>query len=210
MSSAARQTPPRPAVCRAVSYQDVLDAGSNKVVEIIAGTLHAHPRPAMSHALAGSGLGVTIGSPFHYGNGGPGGWWILDEPELHLGKDIVVPDLAGWRRERMPTYPNTAYCTIPPDWACEVLSPSTRQIDLGPKREIYAREGVCCLWFVDPDARTLEAFRLHKGQWLLIASLSEADAVSIPPFDAISFDLSGLWVPDPKSAPSPEAGDIER
>jgi len=99
----------------------------------------------------------------------------------------------------MPNYPDTAYCTIAPDWVCEVVSPSTRQIDLGPKRDIYAREGVGYLWFLDPDARTLEAFELEEGQWLPITSLSDDDAVSVPPFDAIGFDLAGLWIPAPDS-----------
>ena len=101
--------------------------------------------------------------PFDYGRDGPGGWWIVDEPELHVGDDVLVPDLAGWRRETMPDYPDAPFFAIAPDWACEVLSPATRQVDLGPKRAIYAREGVGHLWLVDPDARTLEAFRLNEG-----------------------------------------------
>ncbi len=115
------------------------------------------------------------------------------EPELHLGEDIVVPDLAGWRHETMPEYPDAAYCTIAPDWVCEVLSPSTRQLDLNEKRSFYAREGVGHLWFVDPDARTLEAFELREGQWLLLATLVDDALVSLPPFDAITFPLDALW-----------------
>ena len=195
-------TPARKTLPRTAGYQDVLDADPRKVAEIIAGTLYTHPRPAPPHALASSGLGMNVGPPFHYGNGGPGGWWIVDEPELHVRhggtEEVVVPDLAGWRRERMAHLPASAYFTIAPDWVCEVLSPSTRQLDLGPKRGIYAREGVGYLWFVDPDARTLEAFKLRDGQWCLIASLSGDDAVSVPPFEAISFDLSGLWIPEPE------------
>ena len=148
---------------RQATYQDVLDAPPNKVAEVIAGTLHTHPRPAMRHARASSGIGAKIAPPFDFGDGGPGGWWIIFEPELHLGEDIVVPDLAGWRRETMPEYPDAAYCTIVPDWVCEVLSPSTRRLDLNEKRALYAREGVGHLWFVDPDARTLEAFALREG-----------------------------------------------
>ncbi len=175
------------------TYQDVLDAPAHKVAEIIAGTLHTHPRPAMRHAWASSRLGRRIGSPYDDDVDGPGGWWIIDEPELHLGEDILVPDLAGWRRETMSVYPDTAYCTVAPDWACEVLSPSTRQIDMTAKRDIYAREGVSHLWFVDPDARTLEAFELRDGQWLLTASLADNALVSVAPFDAISFPLGALW-----------------
>ena len=123
----------------------------------------------------------------------PAAWWIIFEPELHLGEDIVVPDLAGWRRETMPEYPDAAYFTIAPDWACEVLSPSTRRLDLSEKRALNAREGVRHLWFVDPDSRTLEAFELQGGQWLLLSTLAGDVPVSLPPFDAITFPLDALW-----------------
>ncbi len=187
--AAASATPlPEP-----VTYQDVLDAPPHKVAEIIDGTLHVNPRPAPRHAWASSGIGARVGTPYNYGDGGPGGWWIIDEPELHLGEDILVPDLAGWRRERMPDYPETAYFAVAPDWVCEVLSPSTRAMDQGKKRDIYAREGVAYLWFVDPDARTLEAFELRESQWVLLKTLTENDPVSLPPFDAISFSLGDLW-----------------
>ncbi len=178
---------------RRATYQDVLDAPPHMVAEVISGTLHTHPRPAMRHARASSGIGAKIAPPFDFGDGGPGGWWIIDEPELHLGEDIVVPDLAGWRRETMPEYPDAAYCTIAPDWVCEVLSPSTRRLDQIEKRDLYAREGVGHLWFVDPDARTLEAFALREGQWLLLAMLADDAPVSLPPFDAIAFPLDALW-----------------
>lgn len=186
-TKAAAQAVPR------ATYQDVLDAPPHKVAEIVDGTLHLHPRPASKHARASSVLGGSIGTPYDYGRSGPGGWWIIFEPELHLGEDILVPDLAGWRRERMPEYPDVTYFTLAPDWICEVLSPSTRAVDQGLKRAIYAREGVTWLWFVDPDVRTLEAFQLHDGQWLLLETLTENDAVSLPPFEAISFSLGDLW-----------------
>ena len=175
------------------TYQDVLDAPAHRVAEIVDGTLYTHPRPAMPHALASSYLGDELVSPFGKGRGGPGGWWIIDEPELHLGEDILVPDLAGWRRERMPEYPETAYVTLAPDWVCEVLSASTRRLDLHGKRPVYAREGVPYLWLVDPADRTLEAFELHDGQWLLIASAKDDEPISIRPFDAITFSLGDLW-----------------
>ena len=175
------------------TYQDVLDAPEHRVAEIIDGTLHTHPRPAMPHALASSRLGGELTGPFDRGRGGPGGWWIIDEPELHLGEEIVVPNLAGWRRERMPDYPDTAYVTLAPDWVCEVLSASTRRHDLHEKRPVYAREGVGHLWLIDPADRTFEAFELHEGQWLLIASAKDDDPVSIRPFDAITFSLGDLW-----------------
>ncbi len=174
-------------------YRDVLNAPAHMVAEVIDGALHTHPRPAPRHARAGSSLGVKIGGPFDYDSVGPGGWWIIDEPELHLCDDVLVPDLAGWRRERMPDYPDTAWFAIAPDWVCEVLSPGTRKTDLHEKRPIYAREGVSWLWFVDPLASGLEAFELRDGQWLLIASLKDDDPVSVPPFEAITFSLADLW-----------------
>ena len=175
------------------TYQDVLDAPAHQVAEIVDGTLHTHPRPAPPHTLASSALGSDLGNPFQFGRGGPGGWWILDEPELHLGEDILVPDLAGWRRDRMAELPDTPYFTLAPDWACEVLSPSTRRLDLQGKRPIYAREGVGHLWLVDPKDRTLEAFELREGQWALIATAKDDEPVSIHPFDAITFSLGDLW-----------------
>ena len=178
---------------RRATYQDVLDAPAHKVAEIINGTLHTHPRPAAPHARASSLLGFELIGPFDRGRGGPGGWWIIDEPELHLGEDILVPDLAGWRRERMPDYPDTAFFTLAPDWACEVLSPSTRRFDLQEKRPVYAREGVAHLWLIDPTDRTLEAFERHNGAWLLIATAKDDEPVSVRPFDAVTFNLGDLW-----------------
>ena len=182
-----QQQPPR------ATYQDVLDAPAHLVAEIIDGTLYTHPRPAMPHARATWVLGGKIGDPFDYGHRGPGGWWLSSEPELHLDDEIVVPDLAGWRRERMPDYPGTAYVTLAPDWVCEVHSPSTRKVDLQEKRPLYAQAGVRHLWLVDPADRTLEAFELRDGEWVPIATAKNDDPVSIRPFDAITFSLGDLW-----------------
>ena len=184
-------------VRRMATYQDVLDAPPNKIAEVIDGMFHLQPRPAAPLAQASSGLGMKVGPPFQFGDGGPGGWWIIDEPELHLGEDILVPDLTGWRRETMPVFPAGAYFDIAPDWVCEVLSPSTRTVDLGGKRDIYAREEVGHLWFIDPEAKTLEAFELRESKWVLLATLTEDAPVSLPPFDAIAFPLNALW---PKTA----------
>ncbi len=191
MSAAARK-PESPHTPRA-TYQDVLDAPAHRVAEVVGGALYTHPRPAPVHAVASSRLGIDLGGPFDRGRGGPGGWWIIYEPELHLGEDILVPDLAGWRRERMADLPGTAYFTLAPDWACEVLSPSTRRLDLHGKRPAYAREGVGFLWLVDPTDRTLEAFELRDGEWVLIASAKDDEPISIRPFDAITFSLGDLW-----------------
>ena len=178
---------------RRATYQDVLDAPPHRVAEIVDGVLHTSPRPAMPHALATSSLGNDLSNPFQFGRGGPGGWWIIDEPELHFGEDILVPDLAGWRRERMPDFPDAAYCTLAPDWACEMLSPSTRRLDLLGKRPVYARESVGHMWIVDPADRTLEAFELRDGQWVLIATAKDDDPVQIRPFEAVTFSLGDLW-----------------
>jgi Uma2 family endonuclease len=163
------------------------------VAEVVDGVLYTNPRPAAPHALASSLLGSQLIVPFHLGRGGPGGWWIIVEPELHLGDDILVPDLAGWCRGRMQRYPESAYFTLVPDWVCEILSPSTRKLDLEAKRPLYAREGVRYLWLVDPAERTLEAFELTAGEWSRIATVADDAVVRIPPFQAASFSLADLW-----------------
>ncbi len=178
---------------RRATYQDVLDAPPHRVAEIVDGVLYTSPRPAMPHALATSSLGNDLSNPFQFGRGGPGGWWIIFEPELHFGEDILAPDLAGWRRERMADFPDGAYSTLASDWVCEVLSPSTRRLDLLGKRPIYAREGVAHMWVVDPKDRTLEAFELRDEQWVLIATAKDDDPVQIRPFEAVTFNLGDLW-----------------
>jgi Uma2 family endonuclease len=175
------------------TYDDVLNAPENKVAEILDGELFLSPRPAFRHTVASSCLGSALGDPFGRGRGGPGGWWILDEPELHLGDHVVVPDLAGWRRERMPTGPEEAYFTLAPDWVCEVLSPSTERIDRGRKLHIYAEAGVPHLWLVNPVERTLEVMRLRDGAWTILAVHSDSDVVRAEPFEAIELELSILW-----------------
>ena len=179
------------------TYQDVLDAPPNMVAEIVDGSLSLQPRPAPRHSYASSSIGDEIVGPFQKGRGGPGGWTILDEPELHLGPQVLVPDLAGWRRARMPTLPDTAYFEVAPDWVCEVLSPSTRTHDQIAKRRIYAEQGVAFLWFVDPDARTLEAFRLSPEGWVLTGMVEADETVALPPFEAVPFGLGALWPPEP-------------
>ena len=124
------------------TYEDLFDLPDHLVGEIIHGQLITHPRPTPKHAVASSAIGDELVSPFQKGRGGPGGWWILDEPELHLGPQILVPDLAGWRRERLPTMPDSAYFTLPPDWVCEVLSPGTARVDRADKMPIYAAQGI--------------------------------------------------------------------
>lgn len=175
------------------TYEDLFDLPENLVGEIIHGQLIAHPRPAPQHVVASSAIGGELVGPFQKGRGGPGGWWILDEPELHLGPHILVPDLAGWRREHLPAMPDTAYFTLPPDWICEVLSPGTARTDRADKMPIYAEYGVLFLWLIDPALQTLEAFVLRDGHWLLERVYQEDDEVRAIPFDAIAFRLADLW-----------------
>jgi Uma2 family endonuclease len=175
------------------TYQDVLDAPEHMVAELIKGALHLQPRPASPHARAASMLTVEVGGPFDRGRGGPGGWWIVAEPEVHLGEDVLVPDLAGWRRERMPAYPAVPYFVMAPDWICEVLSPGARRIDLTEKRPIYGTAGVGHLWFVDPIDRTLEVFAWRDGAWSLVTALRDDAEVKAAPFEAVGFPLSALW-----------------
>ena len=167
----------------------------NLTGEIINGQLYAQPRPAGPHAQAGSGLGMDIGSAYQRGRGGPGGWWILDEPEIHFIRDteVVVPDLAGWRRERMPHLPRDHRFEVTPDWVCEILSPSTAKTDRVVKMPVYARYGVPYLWLVDPLAHTLEAFALCDGRWTIIGLFQDQDNVTVEPFTAIALELGGLW-----------------
>ena len=174
------------------TYEDLLKVPNEKVAEIVDGELYVSPRPAAPHALAASVLGVDLGGPFHHGRGGPGGWWIVDEPELHVGEDIVVPDLAGWKRQRMPEFPKTAFFTLAPDWLCEILSPSTERLDRARKLGVYARESVANAWLVNPEARTLEVYRRSEDRWLLPATHASDALVRAEPFDAIELDLLPL------------------
>lgn len=178
---------------RRATYQDILDLPEGVVGELIRGALHTQPRPHVSHMRASSVLGVRLGAHFDQGDGDPGDWVILDETELHFGEDVLVPELAGWRRERFPQAANDTFLTVAPDWVCEILSPSTAQKDRALKAEIYAREGVAHLWFVDPDAKTLEAYRLTGGKWLQIQVFKNDDLVVAEPFDALPFKLDALW-----------------
>ena len=184
------------------TYQDVLDAPEHKVAEIIAGELHLSPGPGAPHTAVASAIGYELGPPFNNGRGGPGGWIILDEPELHLGEDILVPDLAGWRRERMPFVPDQPFFTLPPDWICEVLSKSTERRDRLDKLPIYARAGVGHAWLVNPFARCIEVFRRSGAQWVTAGGYTGPARARIEPFDAIEIDLANLWqhLPPPTRA----------
>jgi len=181
------------ALARRATYDDLAKLPDRVVGEILDGELHVSPRPAVLHSLASSTLGSELVAPFQRGRGGPGGWWILDEPELHLGEDVVVPDLAGWRRERLPQLPVSPSLSLAPDWVCEILSPATERIDRVHKLPIYAREGVGHAWLINPEARTLEVYRRSGDAWLLVTSHEEDDVVRAEPFDAVALELKALW-----------------
>ena len=178
---------------REATYADLEAVPPHLVAEILNGRLVTHPRPAPRHAVTAASLTDELVSPFQKGRGGPGGWIFMTEPELHFGRDVAVPELAGWRRERMSALPETAYIETPPDWLCEVLSPSTETYDRGDKREIYARAGVKHLWLADPRVEILEVFELTGGRWLLMGTYDGDAAVRAVPFDAIEFALGQLW-----------------
>ena len=181
---------------RHATYADLCEVPDHMVAEIIDGELFATPRPALPHTLAASAISVEIGGAFGRPPGGasaPGGWWILVEPELHLAEDVLVPDLAGWRRERLPRIPNAPALALPPDWVCEVVSPRTGAIDRGRKMRVYAREGVGHLWLVDPAPRTLEVYRLEGGRWVVAAMHGGSEAVRAEPFQAVELDLRRWW-----------------
>ncbi|MDC0676327.1 Uma2 family endonuclease [Sorangium atrum] len=168
------------------------------VAEILDGELHTFPRPARPHTRTASRLGRRLG-PFDDDPGEPGGWVILDEPELHLGPrpDKVVPDLAGWRRERMPDALGPedapAHYNVAPDWVCEVISPRTERVDRGKKMRIYRREGVRHAWLINPVAQTLEVYRLDDGPWSLLDTYEGDEIVRPEPFEAVELPLASLW-----------------
>jgi Uma2 family endonuclease len=186
MSQRAPAKPP-------ATYEDLLRVPDHLVAEILDGELFATPRPATPHAHTTARLTAALGGPFDTGRGGPGGWIILFEPEIHLHDDVVVPDLAGWRRERLPSLPDAPFLTLAPDWVCETLSPSTERMDRIQKLRIYSREGVKHVWLVNPRLRTLEVLRLDGGRWTVAATHGDDERVTVEPFEAVPLELSQIW-----------------
>lgn len=182
---------------RRATYEDLCKVPEYKVAEIIDGELIVSPRPASPHARAASAIGSDLFGAFDGPPGstrGPGGWWILFEPELHFGADVIVPDLAGWRRERMPVLRDVAAFEQAPDWACEVVSPTTGRIDRARKMFIYAREEIGHLWMVDPLARTLEVYRLEGRRWIVASAHGDAEAVRAEPFEEVELAIVRWWL----------------
>ena len=181
---------------RRATYEDLMNVPDTMVAELIDGELFASPRPALPHALAASVIGAALIGAFGGDTatpGAPGGWWLLFEPELHFGDDVLVPDLAGWRRERLPRVPDAAFLTLAPDFACEVISPSTGALDRSRKMRVYAREEVGHLWIVDPRHRTLEVYRLDAARWVVASTHADGETVQAEPFDAIGLALRRWW-----------------
>ncbi len=175
------------------TYSDLLALPDTVVGELLGGELFASPRPRALHVVVASSLGAELGGAFQAGRHGPGGWWILDEPELHWDEDVLVPDLAGWRRERLPEIPDEPAFTLVPDWVCEILSPSTARVDLMRKLPRYAVAGVRHAWLVNPSLRSLEVFRLEGPSWVLAGAFSGEDVVRAEPFAAFELNLGQLW-----------------
>lgn len=188
-------------VQRSATYADLKAVPDHLVAEILFGSLVTHPRPVPAHGAAASSLLGEMVPPFQKRRGGPGGWVFMIEPELHLGPHVIVPDLAAWRIERLPYQPKTPYVETPPDWVCELLSPSTENVDRGPKQRIYATYAVPNMWLVDPVARRLEVYTLHEGHWLLHDTYNGDVSIAAPPFAEVPFPLTALW----PLAPAPDA-----
>lgn len=182
---------------RRATYEDLLQVPDTMVAEIVDGELVVSPRPAFPHALAAAEIAGDLIPVFHgvEARVGPGGWWILPEPELHFAEDVLVPDFAAWRCQRMATVPNVAAFTLAPDWACEIISPSSVRHDRIAKMRIYAREGVASTWLVDPIARTLESFRLEHELWTVVASHAGDEVVRVDPFAEAEIRLARWWLP---------------
>ena len=179
---------------RPATYADLEALPPDVKGEILDGELYVMPRPRFQHSRIEGLIGGDIGAPYDRGRNGPGGWWILVEPGVELpGSPEVSPDLAGWRRERMPTPPADESNKIVPDWICAILSPTTRGYDQLKKRPFYARHGVSWLWYVDPDAHTLVASRLEGGLWVEIGVWGDDQKARIEPFDLVELDLADWW-----------------
>jgi Uma2 family endonuclease len=188
----------RSAIKVRATYDDVINAPEHLVAEILGGELVLTPRPGPPHAKASLQLVRRLGAPFEDAIGGPGGWVFLYEPELHFetaGLEVLVPDLVGWRRERLPEMPKTAAFHVAPDWVCETLSPSTETVDRERKMAIYAREKVAHLWLLDPRRRRLEIYRLADGAWQAVGTPADPARPDFrgSPFDSVALDLSSLW-----------------
>jgi len=185
------------------TYEDLYKIPDNLIGEIIDGELIVTPRPSRKHVVCATALGAAVTAPYQFGQGnGPGGWIFAIKPEIGLGEQILVPDLAGWKRERFPVEEDHNWISTVPDWVCEILSPSTFRTDKVKKMPVYAHHGVGHIWLIDPVAMTMDAFGLESGKWVLLGSFAENDKVRAEPFQEIEINLEALWLESIQS-PSP-------
>jgi hypothetical protein len=169
-------------------YDDVIAAPRNLVAEIVEGRLYGTHRAPLRLSLVASAVGRVLDSSER------DRWWILPKAEIHLGDNVLVPDLSGWRRERLPEIPDAPWMSIVPDWTCEVmLSPSAERLDRVVKMPFYAHEGVACVWLVKPLTRTLEVYWRDGSSWSLIDVRSGDGIIRVEPFDELEWDLGRLW-----------------
>jgi len=191
VSSSLRQSLGRPA-----TLADIDALPPHLKGEVIDGELYVQPRPRAVHANVEGAILEDVRGPYQRGRGGPGGWWLLPEPGIELpGSPEFSPDVAGWRRERLPTLPSDTAITVVPDWICEVLSPRTRGFDLVTKRRFYARIGVGWLWYVDVEARSVSVCRLEAGTWRELAVHGDDERARLEPFETVEIDLASWWPP---------------
>ena len=176
------------------SYEDLYAIPENMVGEIIDGELIATPRPSRKHGYTASIVGSEIGPPYNMGRGGPGGWIIIGEPEIALGDNILVPDLAGWKKERFPATEDHNWISVCPDWICEIVSPGSIRIDRVIKMGLYSQHRVPHFWVIDPTNKTLEVLGNEAGRWVILGTYAEDDKVRAEPFPAIEIDLRSLWL----------------
>lgn len=178
------------------AYEDLYDVPDNMIGEIIDGELIVTPRPSRRHTLAASRLSAGLISFYDFGRGGgPGGWIIIVEPEIQLGKHTMVPDLAGWKVERFPIKEDHNWISVVPDWICEILSPWTAGLDKAEKMPIYARHEVAHAWLLDPGHKTLDVYKLKSGGWYLAESYGERNRiVRAEPFSELVIDLTEIWL----------------
>jgi Uma2 family endonuclease len=178
---------------RPATYEDLLKVPDNLIAELIDGELFTSPRPPSRYMRAASRLYRQVGNAFDADEVGATNWWITFADQINLEPDVFVPDVAGWRRERVPDWPRDEYWNVAPDWVCEVVSPSTGRLDRVRKLPGYAFHGIPYAWMLDPLLQTLEVYRLEQGRWVTIATHGGDDVVRAEPFEAAEIRLASLW-----------------
>ncbi len=177
------------------TYEDLYTIPENMTGEIINGELVVTPRPSRKHGFAATALSTKIGAPYQFGEGGGrGGWIFIVEPEIGFGENVLVPDIAGWKRERFPRAEAHNWISVAPDWICEVLSPHTARCDRAEKMPLYIRHRVPHVWLIDPILMTLEAYRIEHDGRLILNAFTGNEKVRVEPFPDLELDLGLLWL----------------